>query len=178
MLKRKAIVFIDGNNWYHNLKSDLKQPSKIDFEKLANFICVKFNIDLVEIRYYNSIPEISDGKEMYYNHLKFLEKLKKQGIIVRTRKLKYIKSLGVKIEKGVDVLIGADMIRTTLVNKRCDVCILISGDSDFIPVMEILKRLGKEAISSSVIKGYARELLQGKFRYLILKEDDLIKCLR
>ena len=70
------------------------------------------------------------------------------------------------------------MIKTALVDKNCDVCILISGDSDFIPVMEIIKSLKKESISCSVLQGYARELLQGKFRYLILKKEDLDRCLK
>jgi len=39
------------------------------------------------------------------------------------------------------------MIKIALVDKNCDVCILISGDSDFIPVMEIIKSLKKESIS-------------------------------
>jgi len=177
MVKRNAIIFIDGSNWYHNLKSIVK-PSKIDIKKLSEFICNKFNLDLNEVRYYNSIPNIKDSREVYYKHLEFLEDLEKSGIIVRTRKLKEIKKLGIKIEKGIDVLIASDMIRKTLVNKKCQVCILISGDADFITAMQIIKDSGFEAITCSVLKGYARELLQGKFRYLILKKEDLDKCIK
>ena len=177
-MKRSAIIFIDGSNWYHNSKSFFNEGKRIDFNCLTKFICDKFNLELKEIRYYNAVPDISDNKEIYHNHLKFLDKLKKDGITVRTRKLKYIKTLKIKIEKGVDVLIASDMVRKTLVEKKCGVCILISGDADFIPVMEIIKDSKNEAITCSVIKGYARELLQGKFRYLILKKEDLEKCLK
>jgi uncharacterized LabA/DUF88 family protein len=110
--------------------------------------------------------------------MKFLEELKKQGIIVQTRKLKKIIKENISVEKGVDVLIGADMIKKSLVDRACEVCILISGDADFIPVMEIIKWAKKEAITCCVLKGYARELLQGQFRYLILKKEDLEKCLK
>ena len=178
MSKRVAIVFIDGSNWYHNSKVLIKGSKRIDFNYLANLICKKFNLELKEVRYYNAVPDISDNKEMYYNHIKFLDKLKKDNIIVKTRKLKYIKRLKIKIEKGVDVLIASDMIRKTLVEKECQVCILISGDADFIPVMEIIKDSKNEAITCSVMNGYARELLQGKFRYLILKKEDLDNCLK
>jgi|TARA_Y100000310_G_C20647368_1_gene797406 uncharacterized LabA/DUF88 family protein len=177
MEKRKAIIFIDGSNWYHNSKYIIK-PGNINFDTLSKHICNHFNLELKEIRYYNAIPDISDGEKVYYKHIKFLNNLKKQGIIVSTRKLKKILKTNVSIEKGVDVLIGADMMGKTLVDKKCDVCILISGDADFIPVMEIIKESKKEAITCSVLKGYARELLQGKFRYLILKEGDLNKCLK
>lgn len=176
MLKRDAIVFIDGSNWYHNSKSMIKKSKRIDFNCLAKFICDNFNLNLKQVRYYNAVPDISDNKEIYYNHIEFLDKLKKDNIIVKTRKLKYIKKLKIKIEKGVDVLIASEMVRKTLVEKECQVCILISGDADFIPVMEIIKDSKNEAITCSVINGYARELLQGKFRYLILKKEDLDSC--
>ncbi len=178
MQKREAIVFIDGSNWYHNSKPLIKKSKRIDFNCLSKFICKKFNLELKEVRYYNAIPDIKDNEDLYYNHLTFLDKLKKEGIIVRTRKLKYIKKLKTKIEKGVDVLIASDMIRKTLVEKDCQVCVLISGDADFIPVMEIIKDSKNEAITCSVINGYSRELLQGKFRYLILREKDLDNCVK
>jgi uncharacterized LabA/DUF88 family protein len=145
--------------------------------KLSKLVCDHFGLNLREIRYYNAVPDIADGETTYYKHIKFLERLKRQGIIVNTRKLKKIAKEKVVIEKGVDVLISADMIKKSLVDNDCEVCILISGDSDFIPVMEIIKSAKKEAISCSVLQGYARELLQGKFRYLILKKEDLDKCL-
>ena len=88
----------------------------------------KFNLELKQVRYYNAVPDISDNKDVYYNHIKFLDKLKKDNIIVKTRSLKYIKKLKIKIEKGVDVLIAADMIRKTLVERECSVCIIISRD--------------------------------------------------
>ncbi len=177
MKKRNAIIFIDGSNWYHNCKSIIK-PGKVDFKKLSEFICNHFDLGLKEIRYYNAIPDRSSGEETYNKHMEFLEELKGQGIIVKTRKLKKVAKGNIVMEKGVDVLIGVDMVKKSLVDKDCDVCILISGDSDFIPVMEIIKSAEKEAITCSVLQGYARELLQGKFRYLILDKKDLKKCLK
>jgi len=178
MLKRDAIILIDGSNFYHNSKTIINKPKRIDFNSLAKFICDRFNLKLKQVRYYNAVPDISDNKEVYYKHLEFLDKLKRDNIIVKTRKLKYIKKLKIKIEKGVDVLIASDMIRKTLVEKECKVCILISGDADFIPSMQIIKDAGYEAIVCSPKLGFSNELRQGKFRYLILKKEDLDKCLK
>ena len=178
MQKREAILFIDGSNFYHNSKSLIGEAERIDFNFLAKLICEKFDLELKQIRYYNAVPDIRDNQNLYYNHLKFLDKLKKDNIVVRVRKLRYIQSLKIKIEKGVDVLIASDMIRKTLVEKECKVCILISGDSDFIPVMEIIKKAGNEVITCSLKQGFSNELRQGKFRYLILKKEELGKCLR
>ena len=62
--------------------------------------------------------------------------------------------------------------------KDCECCILITGDADFIPAMQVIKDAKKEAITASVITGYSRELMNGRFRYLILgKRDLLTKCL-
>ncbi|MFA5060920.1 MAG: NYN domain-containing protein [Candidatus Pacearchaeota archaeon] len=177
--KKKTIVFIDGNNWYHNVKSIIKKPRQINLKKLSNLIIEKFSLELVEIRYYNSVPDIGLGEENYYKHMVFLNNLKKQGIIVNTRKLKKMNLNGklVRVEKGVDVMISSDMVRKTLLERKCDCCVLITGDSDYIPMMQLIKKLGKEVLTASVMKGYARELLKGDFRYWILKKQDLNKCI-
>jgi len=99
MQKRGAVLFIDGSNFYHNSKSLIDVSERIDFNLLAQLICKRFDIELKQIRYYNAVPDINDNKNIYYNHLRFLDKLKKDKIIVRTRKLKYLGNLKTKIEK-------------------------------------------------------------------------------
>jgi len=176
-MNKKAIVFIDGNNWYHNLKQIIK-PSKVDLIKITTLIGEQFDLDIINIIYYNSIPNIKPSEKIYYKHQEFLSSLRKEGIIVKTRKLKEIKDKKIQIEKGIDVMIASDMINKCLIENLCDCCILISGDSDFIPAMQIIKNAKKEVITSSVIKGYSRELMQGKFRFLILKKEMLEACLK
>jgi len=87
-MDNQAVIFIDGNNFYHNLKQMKIKPSNIDFEKLVNFICNHFNLSLSEVKYYNSVPTLRDGKDLYYSHLKFIDSLKKlPKFNVKTRKL-------------------------------------------------------------------------------------------
>lgn len=57
---KKIAIFIDGNNFYHNIKESIK-PSKIDFNKLSKFICSKYSFRLIQVIYYNSVPNISDN---------------------------------------------------------------------------------------------------------------------
>jgi uncharacterized LabA/DUF88 family protein len=177
--KKRAIVFIDGNNWYHNVQSVVDKPRTVDFRKLSNQIAKHFNINIVEIRYYNSIPDIELGEEVYYKHMMFLAGLKQKNIKVSTAKLKKMRVNGksLRVEKGIDVLIAVDMIRKTLLENECDCCALISGDSDFVPAMRLIKKSGKEVLTTSVLRGYARELLQGEFRFWIMKKPDVEKCL-
>lgn len=177
--KKKSVMFIDGNNWYHNAKSVLRKPRIINFRKLAGAISKKFDLDIKEIRYYNSTPDIGLGEENYYKHMMFLADLKQKGIKVFTRKLKKIRSNGkeIRVEKGVDIMIASDMVQETLLWGNCDCCVLITGDADFVPVMQLIKKGGKEVLTTSVLRGYARELLQGEFRFWIMKKKDLEECI-
>ena len=212
-MDKTAIVFIDGNNWYHNSKSIIK-PSHIDFKKLSKFICNHFKFILKEpIRYYNSVPSIADGDLTYYQHMSFLSGLEEDGIKIITRKLQrsstkevikeksdIIRSLdlcevckplviqncdecigNIKMkEKGIDVEMAVDVIRKCIIGNECDCCVLITGDADFIPAMQLIKNNpGKEAVTSSVRCGYSNKLREGNFRYLILKKNDVVNfCLK
>jgi len=177
-IKKRAIMFVDGNNWYHNVKSVVEKPKSIDFRKLANMVADRFDLNVVDIRYYNSIPDIELNEEVYYKHMVFLAGLKQKGLLVSTNKLKKIKANGkiLRVEKGIDVMIVVDMIKKALLKKECECCVLISGDSDFVPVMRLIKSEGREVLTASVLKGYARELLQGEFRFWIMKKGDVERC--
>lgn len=176
--KKKAIMFVDGNNWYHNVKSIIEKPRGIDFKKMARMIAKHFDLEILGIRYYNSVPDIEFSEDVYYKHMVYLASLKQKGLDVNTAKLKKMKINGKSfvVEKGIDVMIATDMINKVLIEKECDCCVLISGDSDFVPVMRLIKRAGREVLTTSVLKGYARELLQGEFRFWILKKSDVKKC--
>ena len=41
--KGDAIVFIDGNNFYHNLKASFIDPGKVHFGKLSELVCNRFD---------------------------------------------------------------------------------------------------------------------------------------
>ena len=42
--RKKAIVFVDANNWYHNIKL-LFKPSSISLVKVSNLICGNLNLN-------------------------------------------------------------------------------------------------------------------------------------
>lgn len=205
---KKAIVFVDGNNWYHNVKK-YYNPSDVDIIKIADFIKNLKGYSLVKIIWYVSVPSIEDGEKMYFQHLSFLDHLKNKGVQVITRKLQRMPNKEIfkkkrelldslelckickpiidaqfleiadirKKEKGIDVWIAVDMINKSLLTKECDVCILISGDADFVPALQLIRDNGKEVLSSAVPWGYSSEL-RAKFSYLILSPDTLKNCFR
>ncbi len=82
-----------------------------------------------------------------------------------------------KKEKGIDVWIAVDIMRKLIIENKFDVCVLISGDADFVPALNLIKERGKEILTSMVALGYSSELRK-KFPYFILRKETLMKCLR
>ncbi len=204
---KMAVIFVDANNWYHNLKSWFK-PGDIDIIKLAKLISKEKNVEISEIRWYASMPNRTDNELVYKNQRRFLGRLQKEGITVITRKLQRLSTNELKKkrrdfieswdlcevckpivegsfldisdhhqkEKGIDVWIAVDMVKKAI-KTETDQCILISGDADFVPAFNLIKEVNKDVLSVSVPKGYSNELRQ-KFPYIVLKKEDLDKCLR
>lgn len=204
----KAIFFFDANNWYHNVKK-YNNPSEIDILKLVEHFCKIKKYNLVEIRWYASIPSIDDGSDIYYRHVAYLESLRKKGVNVITRKLQKLSNKEIlrqkqevinnldlcescenlveanfldladikRKEKGIDMWIGVDMLNLSIINKKCDVCVLISGDADFVPALNILKEHKIEVLTAMTSKGYSRELIKD-FPFFIIKNETLIRCLK
>ena len=205
---KKAVVFVDANNWYHNVKKFF-EPGEIDILKVAKFLCNVKTYELGEIRWYASTPSIADGERMYYKHLAFLHHLEKKGIKVVTRKLQRLSNEELlkkrrvaidnldlcknckpmvesvfldladlkKKEKGIDVWVAIDMIKESVIDKTCEVCILISGDADFTPALDLIKSHRKDVLTAMVPWGYSSELRQ-KFEYIIITQEILRKCFR
>ena len=105
--KKKAILFIDGNNFYHNInlmnrikKMGIK-AGHIDYLKLSEAVCSWFGVTRKKTRYYNSVPNVEDGKEMYWKHVNFLKRLEKlPKFEVVTRKLQRSSTKGILQEKN------------------------------------------------------------------------------
>ncbi|MFH1586191.1 MAG: NYN domain-containing protein [archaeon] len=205
---KKVIVFVDGNNWYHNVKR-YYSPSDVDITKIVDFIKTAKKYDLLEIRWYISVPSISDGEKMYFQHLSFLDYLRNKGVKVITRKLQRLSNKQIskrkrdllgsldicdvckpiidaqfldladirKKEKGVDVAIVVDMMRLCVIDEKCDTCLLISGDADFVPALSLIKDRGKEVLTSMTPLGYSSELRRN-FPFFILTPKILKECFR
>lgn len=204
---KKAVVFIDANNWYHNVKWWFK-PGDIDIKKMINLIAREKNIAVIEIRWYTSMPSMEDNELVYKQQRSFLGHLEKQGIKIITRKLQRLSNKELlkkrqdlldswdlcklckpivensfldirdqnQKEKGIDVWIAVDMVKEAIQSKL-DICILISGDSDFVPALDLVKGVGKEVLSAFIPRGYSNEIRQ-KFQYKIIKREELAKCLK
>ena len=204
---KRAIIFVDANNWYHNLKKWFI-PSDIDISKVADLIFKEKKLDLLEIRWYASVPNIEDNKLVYLRHMDFLSNLKKKNIKVITRKLQRLSTKELK-KKRQELLDSWDLCKICkpivessfldityhsqkekgidvwiaidmvkeAINNKVDCVVLVSGDADFVPAFNLIKEIGKEVLSSFVPGGYSNELRQ-RFPYFLLRKEILLKCLR
>lgn len=205
---KRAIIFVDANNWYHNVKKYF-EPGSVNVLKLAHLLCNIKGYNLAGIRWYSSVPSIVDGESMYYKHMSFLQRLERNGIKVIKRKLQRLSNEEVlkkrketignldlcknckpivesvfldvtelkKKEKGIDVWVAIDIIKESIIENNCEACILISGDADFVPALNLIQNKGKEVLTAMVPWGYSSELRRN-FPYFILKRETLTKCFR
>jgi uncharacterized LabA/DUF88 family protein len=87
---KNAFLFIDGNNVYHNLKDMYIKPGNLNsksFEKLIILIADHFKCNITKTFYYNSLPDIRDGKDTYWSHMSYMDSLKKTNFEVILRRL-------------------------------------------------------------------------------------------
>jgi len=159
----KAIVFIDGSNFYHGLKSS-GIKGKVNFEKLTKKLCE--NYTLIKVYYYNAPVHQEKEPEQYKKQRKFfnyinsrkrfeliLGRLETRKIIVPPDIYERIKDIHPEqilytyAEKGVDINIAVDMVKMAYHNIY-DAAILISGDGDFVPAVKVVQETGKKVINA------------------------------
>ena len=186
MALKRAILFIDGSNTYHRLK-DNKIFDFFSYKWLYERLKKRF--DIQKVYFYDAIKSFKMEPEQYSEQQAFHERLKKEipGIIIRKRKLKYLKidkqleiakkqadfckicepkiekfleNSGLRKlskEKGVDIMLVADMIRGAFQNKY-ETALLLTGDADFIPAVELVQFLRKDVGNVHCYAGSSSEL--------------------
>lgn len=141
-------VFIDTQNLYHSAKN--LYHSKVNFNNVVKDAVG--NRQLIRAMAYMVSTESGEEKG-------FLEALGKMGIEIRIKDLQVFSSGAKKADW--DVGLAVDAIKMA---DKLDVAIIISGDGDFVPLIEYLQSLGCQVevisfgkSSSSKVKEVADE---------------------
>ena len=150
----KLAIFIDGG-----YLTNIARPLRIwvDFEKLSNAIRDKLSasieepLDLLRTYYYDCLPwrgehSTDEENKRYFATQNFFKRLRDiPRFDVREGRLQYLGEDGngrpIVKQKRVDLLIGMDMARLCLRGRVSHVA-LLSGDSDFLPVLDVAKEEG------------------------------------
>lgn len=156
-VKGKVYVFIDAANI---LYSQQTLGWRIDYQKLKKYL--EEECDLKGLYFYTG----KIGKD--HKQKRFLEKMISYGYQVKAKEVKMIKVAPNIYEKKGDL--DAELIIDALKNlDNFDTCILMSGDSDFAPLVDELKERGKWVIVMSTKHHISRELIE-RAKYVNLKK--------
>lgn len=144
----KVCVFIDGSNMFSTAKN---LNLMIDYKKFRELFFL--NCDLIRICYYSAILETD--KETDPNPVvPLLDWLSYNGFSVTTKKATQYKYTRdgkefTKTKGNIDIEIAVDMM---MLGEHCNHIILVSGDSDFLPVVRHMQLRGKIITVMSTIK--------------------------
>jgi uncharacterized LabA/DUF88 family protein len=140
----KAVVLIDGGYLAKVLDSIFHRPS-FGFQEFSDLLCTRANCERMRTYYYHCRPYQSDPptpseKKRYADWLKFEEYLKAiPRLDFRPGRLQRI---GASFkQKGVDVCFSVDLVKLSC-KGIIDKAILITGDSDFAPAVNVAKEEG------------------------------------
>jgi uncharacterized LabA/DUF88 family protein len=145
--KGRVAVFVDASNIYHSQKT---LNWRVDFKKLFDYFSRETT--LVSCHFYTGIDS---GNEKQCSFLKHLEGF---GLRVVSKELKIIKT-GKNTERhkgSLDIELALDCYIT---RNTFDTLVLMSGDSDFSPLLDHLKKENKRIIVVSARGHVAVELL-------------------
>lgn len=196
----KAILFIDGSNFYHSLKEQGCLPFDADgFSKLFERLSGLYEIE--KIYFYDAVKNIERDPTGYSKQQGFHARLLKSHprIVIKTRKLRYltdvrdskIRQAGKKAgitdscieklrsflmemglikltkEKGIDVQLVVDAIEEARKGEKTHI-IILSGDADFVPAVNLIKSYKVEVINLHPYRGSSTELRNACNKHMLI----------
>jgi len=153
----RTYVFIDAANI---LYSQQTLRWRVDYEKLKKYFESECN--LAKIYFYTG--RVGDNEKQN----SFLKKLEKLGYVVKAKEVKRI-----KIENNLFELKGNLDIELALdaysFKNNYDTILLLSGDSDFAYLLDLLKKEGKRMLVFSTRGHVSKELIE-RAKYIDLRK--------
>jgi uncharacterized LabA/DUF88 family protein len=144
--KQKVIVYVDGFNFYYGLKSkNWKKYYWLDMVKFAEKL-LRPHQQLVEVCYFSARPtdiQKSKRQDAFFQANKLNPKftLHLGKYLTKDITCKYCHQVNHSFEeKETDVRIATSMLADVF-QKRCDITMLVSADSDLVPPIERIKEI-------------------------------------
>lgn len=153
----RVAVFIDAANIIH-CRKDIGW--KIDFKKMKKYFDAK--CQLVGIYYYSAYFEESARQKSFF------EMLSRKGFIMRLKQLRRITNHDgtIMLKGNCDTDVVVDAVARMA---EYDTAVLLSGDSDFVSLVNLLRGNGKQVIVISTRWHIAKDLIQAANFYFDLK---------
>ncbi len=152
---QRVVVLIDVQNLYHSAKN--LYQSRVNFKEVVDEAVAGRRL----VRSFAYVVRTKTGEEK-----PFFEALVKLGIETRIRDLKEFYG-GLK-KADWDVGIVIDAIRSA---PAVDVIVLVSGDGDFVPLVEYLKNQGKKVEVIAFRRSASSDLVKSADEFIDLERD-------
>lgn len=146
---RRMAIFVDGANLFYAQRDALGW--RIDWKRLLAHY--RQNYEVVAAHYYRALRASPSDEERAFGRM-----LMTSGYTIREKMLKEIfdKYAGEIVWKGnLDIELAIDALTS---EARFDTCLLVSGDGDFVPLVEALRQRGKVVLVASTPGTIALEL--------------------
>ena len=161
----RVCVFIDGSNLYFALKRNNKM-TRVDYYQLSLALAGEGR-KLMRTYYYNAVFDTNHFSDKAKSQQSFFDSLDRTpylelrlGRIIQNRE-------GHRIEKGVDVLMAADMVYYAA-RDFYDTAIVLTEDQDFSPAMHLVKELGKQVELAVFPDAQSREMIRAADKVVAL----------
>ena len=152
---QRVAVLIDVQNFYHSAKNIYSR--RVNFKEVLKEAIAGRQL----IRSFAYVVSTESGEEKT-----FFEALEKLGVEIRVKDLQIF--YGGAKKADWDVGIAIDAIR---LSKLVDVIIIMSGDGDFVPLVEYLKNQGSQVEVLAFGKSASARLRESADDFVDLGED-------
>lgn len=186
----KSVLFIDGENFLHKIEEVLKEEeidkdkidlALIDFNKLFKESLKGFDVSR-KIFYVSRLHFHPETKKKSLELIKFQRKLRNnlvnQGyefVIAGNVRAQKVGERIVFREKGVDVKIGVDLVAFAC-DKKLEVAILGSSDSDLQPAVKEIRERGSEVIYLGFETSPNKGLTYTTNRTILLRNHEVVEA--
>lgn len=150
----RVAVFIDGSNLYNGMRDNLAN-TRVNLQALIKQLVG--NRTFFRAYYYNAPltddyeTDLRDGQQRFFESLRRIP-----YVTVRLGRL-HRRTDGSLVEKGIDVAIAVECL-TLAFEDTYDTAIIVSGDSDYVELVEAVKRRGKH-VESAMFKNQSAGVL-------------------
>ncbi len=157
--EQRVGVFVDVQNMFYSAKA--LHQSKIDYSKLLQEIVGDRNL-VRAIAYVVQKADVDQSS--------FTDALKRLGYEIKSKELRLRPDGTAKGDWDMGIAID-----TIAIAPKLDTVVLVSGDGDFVPLVEMLKAHGCRVEVASFRKSTASDLVNAATKYIAIEESMLFK---
>lgn len=136
---QRLAIFIDGSNLYNGMRDNL-ESTRVNLQALVAQISQ--NRRVVRTYYYNAPLTTDYQNELREGQQRFFESINRIPYVTLRLGRLYRRNDGTLVEKGIDVALTVECL-TLAYENAYDNALIISGDGDYVELVEALKRKGK-----------------------------------